>query len=189
MLKYLINTILICLLFSVSTFGGEYVVDRGAENLVKFISKTPWEDFEGVTKYIDGYVYWEGEELTYKSELYFEVELNTVETGNGKRDRDMRNDYLHTNRFPYTHYTGKIIDARDSTDTIKKITSTGFMYIHGVEKQIEINALMIEKDDGYLIESSFDVKLPDYDIKIPELMIIKIDEVMQLKLTFFVRGI
>ncbi len=165
------------------------MVDREAENLVKFISKTPWEDFEGVTKYIDGYVYWEGEELTNKSEIYFEVELNTVETGNGKRDRDMRNDYLHTDRFPYTHYTGKIIDVRDSTNTIKKIISKGFMYIHGVEKQIEMNALMIEKDDGYLIESSFEVKLSDYNIKIPELMIFKIDEVMQLKLSFFVKEI
>ena len=40
-----------------------------------------------------------GEELTNKSELYFEVELNTVETGNGKRDRDMRDDYLQTDLF------------------------------------------------------------------------------------------
>jgi hypothetical protein len=63
------------------------------------------------------------------------------------------------------------------------------MYIHGIEKQIKINALMFEKDDGYLIESSFDVKLSDYKIEIPELMIFKIDEVMRLKITFFVKEI
>ena len=157
--------------------------------MVKFISTAIWEDFEGVTKYIDGYVYWEGDNLTNKSELYFEVELNTVETGNGKRDRDMRDDYLHTNRYPYTHYTGIITDVQDSTDTILKIASSGIMYIHGVERKINVKALMTENERGYQMQINFIIKLSDYNIKIPKLMIFKIDEVMQLQLSFFVKKI
>ncbi|NOG46933.1 MAG: YceI family protein [Calditrichaeota bacterium] len=177
------------LIFNVNGLAGEYVVDREAENEVKFISEAIWENFEGVTGFIDGYVYWDGEKLTNKSELYFEVELNTVETGNGKRDRDMREDYLHTNRFPYTHYTGKIVDVKDSTDSILKISTDGVMFIHGVERKLTVNALMTKNEEGYQVKSNFIIKLSDYNIKIPQLMIFKINEEMQLQLTFYVKKI
>jgi len=177
------------LIFIIPCFAGEYVVDREAKNQVKFVSMATWENFEGVTEFIDGYVYWEGENLTNKSELYFEVELNSVETGNGKRDRDMRNDYLHTDRYPYTHYTGKIIDVQDSTENILKIVSSGVMYIHGAERKLDIMALMKITDEGYHLKADFKIMLSDYNIKIPKLMIFKIDEEMQLQLSFFVKKI
>ena len=86
-------------------------VDKSAENMVKFISDAPIEDFEGVTSSIDGYLFWEGDDLLNQSELYFEVDLNTVDTGIGLRNRHMRENYLHTDKFPKTHFTAKLIKA------------------------------------------------------------------------------
>jgi len=180
MIKYII----ISLFLLAHLFAGEFVVDADADNLVKFTSFALWEEFEGVTNNIDGYLYWEGDDMTKASELYFEVDLNSVETGNGKRDRDMQNNYLHTNRFPFTHFTGQVISVYDSTDDISKVEIEGIMFIHGVEQKRIINGIIFKSENGLKIVSNFEVNLTDFNIEIPSIMILKINEVIKLHLTF-----
>ena len=54
--------IIICL--SVPTGGSvsaaEYHLNREKNRMVKFLSEAPFEDFEGITDKIDGYILWEG---------------------------------------------------------------------------------------------------------------------------------
>ena len=81
--------------------AGEWQVDKEAEgNRVTFTSQVLGFSFQGVTDQIDGYLYWEGEKLFEKnSQLLFQVELNSLDTGIGKRDRDMRK-VLKTDKWP-----------------------------------------------------------------------------------------
>ena len=116
----------------------EYQVDKSKQNLVKFISDAPIEDFEGVTDNIDGYIYFEGENLTEKSEIYFEVDLRTIDTGIGLRNRHMRENYLHTDKFPKAQFKGKIISAEKVSDYQNSVTAEGEMKIHGVAKPLKI---------------------------------------------------
>ena len=90
---------------------------KSDDNLVKFTSSTSLLDFDGITSNIDGYIYWEGDKIFgEKNEIYFEVDLNSVETGIGKRDRDMREDVLETDKYPKTWYKGKIIDVIEKSE-------------------------------------------------------------------------
>ena len=82
--------LLICLPAAVE--GGEWHVDRKAEgNEVKYTSTVAAFSFTGETGQIDGFIYWEGDSLSVEnSQLHFEVNLASFDSGIGKRDRDMR---------------------------------------------------------------------------------------------------
>jgi polyisoprenoid-binding protein YceI len=170
-------------------FSAEYQVDHSRDNVVKFISHAPMDDFEGVTNKIDGYIFWEGDDLLNKSDMYFEVDLNSIDTGIGLRNRHMRDNYLETDQYPYTHFKGTLTNAEKVSENEYEITAEGTMYIHGVEKEISVEGTMIALENGYHIKTQFVTALSDYKIKIPQLMFFKINENMQLELDFYVKKV
>ena len=185
----MIRHFVLFLLMTGVVLAGEYHVDKDKSNMVKFISDAPIEDFEGVTDQIDGYLYWADSDMTNKSEMYFEVDLNALDTGIGLRNRHMRENYLETDQYPVTHFRGKIIRASVVDDTLTTVQANGNIFIHGIEKPLEVTGQLINKQDGYRIKTSFNVKLSDFEIEIPSIMFYKIDENMDLQLDFYVKEI
>lgn len=178
------------LLLSGSLYATEYDVDKSKKNLVKFTSDARVESFDGTTDKIDGYMTWDGDDVLNKNQLYFEFDLRTLDTGIGLRNRHMREDYLETDKYPMTNFKGKLVKADKSSDGKLNVTAEGNMFIHGVTKPITIKGTLIPSDGGgYRIQSSFEVKLTDYNIPIPQLMFLKISEVMKLNLDFFARKV
>lgn len=175
-------------LFLLSIYGHaqEYHVDKSAKNEVKFISDAPIENFEGITDKIDGYLYYEDGDLTKNSQLYFEVDLNSLDTGIGLRNHHMRDNYLHTDKYPITYFKGKIVKSEKQSEDEFKVTADGTIFIHGVEKPLTVQATMIRQDKQYHIKCGFEVKLSDFDIEIPSIMFYKINETMELRLDFYV---
>lgn len=186
------DTIAFLLLFSIlvslpaSTLWAqktEYHVDRSAKNMVKFISDAPVEDFEGVTDKIDGYLVYQGDDVTADSDLYFEVDLRTLDTGIGLRNRHMREDYLHTDRYPHAKFNGRIVEASPSGGKTS-VKVRGTMDIHGVQRPMEVKGSFSGSGDRLRIQTTFDVKLTDHKIEVPKFMFLKIDENMELVLDF-----
>jgi polyisoprenoid-binding protein YceI len=166
-------------------FAGEYHVNKDAANQVKFISDAPIEDFEGVTSKIDGYLYWEGDNPTSNSALYFEVDLNSLDTGIGLRNRHMRENYLQTDKYPLTHFTGKITNATKDSSGNYEVAAQGQLFIHGVERPLTVNAKLQPVENSSLrVTCTFIVALSDFEIEVPSLMFYKIDENMDLVLDF-----
>ena len=171
------------------SYGSEYQVDKSAKNQVKFISDAPMEDFEGVTDKIDGYFISDGIDKLVGSEFYFEVDLNTVKTGIGLRDRHMREDYLHTDKHRFTNIKGKITEARKISDTEYDITVQAKKFIHGVSKDITIQGKIYKVAEGFKIKAAYTVKLPDYNIEVPKFMFMRISEDIKLELDFIVKKV
>jgi len=179
---------LILVFCSISILAGEFHVDKSADNKVKFISDAPIEDFEGVTNSVDGYLYWEGDDLLNQSELYFEVDLNTVDTGIGLRNRHMRENYLHTDKHPKTHFTAKLIKAEKKNDSEYEVEAEGKFFVHGVEKEKKIVGKIVKIDNNkYKVSAKFVVALSDYNIEVPSIMFYKIDENMDLIIEFYLK--
>lgn len=185
------RTLLILLIAAISfniTIAAEYHVDKDKKNEVKFISDAPIEDFEGVTEKIDGYLFNSDGELK-GSEVYFEVDLNSVDTGIGLRNTHMRDNYLHTDKYPITHFTGKIYNVKKSGNKYK-VKAKGVMFIHGVKRDKDIEAELVEDKSGnFRIKSQFVIPISKYDIEVPSLMFQKIDENMDLRLDFHVKKV
>ncbi len=185
----MISRIQILILFAFSLLSAaEYQVDKNKKSQVKFISDAPIEDIEGVTHKIDGYLAWENENLTEQSEMYFEVDLNSIDTGIGLRNRHMRENYLHTDKYPYTYYKGKITSSQKLDDSTFAVVAAGAIFIHGVEKPLAVQGTVKRTGENiYRINTNFQVKLSDFNIEIPSIMFYKINETMELKLDFWVR--
>ena len=173
-------------LMTVFIFADEYHVDKLAKNEVKFISDAPIENFEGVTDQIDGYLYFEDGDFIKKSQLYFEVDLNSLDTGIGLRNRHMRENYLHTDKYPTTYYKGEIIKSEKVTDIESKIVSEGTIFIHGVEQPLSVEATLIQNGKQFNIQCRYNVKLSDFNIEIPSIMFYKIDETMDIRINFYI---
>ncbi len=164
----------------------EYQVDSSQHNEVKFISDAPVEDFEGVTPEIDGYVFWEGDSLAVgsapkKSELYFEVPLNTLKTGIDMRDRHMRENYLHTDEHPYVSYKGEITAVQQAGGDTLRVFTKGRLDLHDQPKDYAILCTIVPTPSGFFVAAQFDIRLTDFDIEVPSLMFLKIDELIQVE--------
>lgn len=172
------------LFLCISLSAQEFQVDKSKSNSVKFISNAPIENFEGVTNQIDGYLYLVSFDDLTKNQLYFEVDLNTLDTGIGLRNRHMRENYLETDKYQFTYFEGKIDSIKLLSENKYEVLVSGKMSIHGVTKDISLNGTIIKDEKNIQIESNFSVALSDYKIEIPKLMFMKIDENMKLVLDF-----
>jgi hypothetical protein len=188
-------TLLLLVLWAVlpSTVNAlECHVDTSADNTVRFVSDAPIEDFDGVTNRIDGFVVWSGSTLDTSaqfegSEFYFEVPLDALDTGVDLRNSHMRENYLHTDRFPYASFSGHIEGVAHDTSGGIRVVTQGVFSIHGVEKDQDIACLVSANESGYRVQASFPVSLTDHDIEIPSLMFLKINEIVELELDFYLK--
>jgi len=181
------NILFLCFLISAELFsqGTELHVKQGSMNHVEFISDAPFGKFSGVTDNIDGYLYWEGNNYIANSSLYFEVDLKTLDTGIGLRNRHMRENYLQTDKFPNASFKGKITNVTPAAQGAINVDAEGEMFIHGVTKNIKISGLLTKSGNSdYNIKTNFTIKLSSYNIDIPSIMMVKLSEVIELKLNF-----
>ena len=150
--------------------AGEWQVDKKKENSVVFKSSTTLLDFEGTTDKVDGYLYWEGDSLFGPdNQIYFEIPLATFDTGIGKRDRDMREDVLETEKYPLAVFKGTITESNQNGNQYSLI-SKGTMSLHGKVQQLVINGNASLNGDELIVDSQFSIFLKDFDIEAPSLM-------------------
>jgi polyisoprenoid-binding protein YceI len=166
----------------------EYNVDVSKKNSVKFISDAPIEEFEGISSNIDGYLIGGKNDIAKDSELYFEIDLNTVDTGISLRNRHMRDNYLHTKKFPLAAYTGKIISAQKNGGNWNVVVE-GEMDIHGKSKKISLDGKITKSGNSFRITSKFFVNINDHGIPVPKLMAKKINPNMQIVLDFYIKSV
>ncbi len=171
----------------------EWQVDLTKPRVAKFISRAPLEEFEGITEDIDGYLYWEDDSLFKNNEFYFEVNLNTLDTGIGLRNRHMRERYLETDKWPVASYQGKIVDVakRDSAGRmVYEVQTQGTFSVHGVERDVEVSGTLEMLEAGVMrIKAAFQIELPDYNIKIPQVMFFKLNKVIKIRVMFHLKRV
>lgn len=174
-----------------SAAGTECHVDTAHQSEVRFLSDAPIEDFEGTTSRIDGYAYWPGDSLALgdaydSSEIYFEVPLYALRTGIDMRDRHMRENYLHTDRYPYVSYKGRIERVDQGAGDTLLVSSSGTLELHGEHKDYEIVCHVVAHKADYGVTATFEINLTDFDIEVPSLMFMKVSEVVQVSVDFHV---
>lgn len=92
-------------------------------------------------------------------------------------------NYMETEKFPNTIFKGKINEKVDWTkDGENKVTVSGKLSMHGVEKDITIDGLVSIKGGEIKISTKFKIHIADYNIKVPSLYIQNIAEDVDVKL-------
>ncbi|WP_304516668.1 YceI family protein [Cecembia rubra] len=166
--------VIFCLLFFLALIrqpldAQQFVTDNGK---VTFISKASLSEFEGKSNLLQGVV-----DLD-KNLLDFYLDLNTIKTGIGLRDRHMRENYLETKKFPFAEFTGKIQDIPTlEIGQEKSVRAKGKFKIHGVEREIEVPGKLKKLNEQELsLSADFKVLLSDYNISIPKVMFYELAE-------------
>lgn len=170
----------------------EFHVDPAAQNLVRFTSRAATEEFDGVTDGIDGFIVLDGPALgpstgAGPTRVYLEVDLASLDTGIGLRNRHMRDNYLEVREHPYATFEGRIHAVEEAPGRAFAVTARGFLTIHGVAKDRILACTVTPAGDGYRARCEFQVLLSDHGIAIPRLMFLRLANDIQLTLDFTVR--
>jgi len=160
----------------ISTAGAqEYKTKTGK---VEFLSKASLNEFTGKSNDLNGLV-----DLN-KNLIDFYVDLNSLKTGIGLRDRHMRDNYLETKKFPFAEFTGQINQEVDlKIGESRDVTAKGKFKIHGVERNITVPGKITRINNGEIkLEAQFPLLLSDYKIDIPKVVFYELAEEQQVSI-------
>lgn len=141
------------------------------DGYVEFISTAPLLEFKGVSENLTGLI-----DLD-QNLVDFYIDLNTLETGIQRRDRDMRNSYLETDKFPFAEFSGELITEFDpALFETQQAKVSGTFKIHGVERDIEVEGTLTPNGNSLTLDASWIVLLEDYNIDRPGVLFYQLAE-------------
>lgn len=145
----------------------------------EFISDAPLREFSGTSEKLNGLI-----DLS-QNLLDFYLDLNTLKTGIGLRDRHMRENYLETKKHPFAEFSGKLDEIPDLRPGMSSsVTASGHFTIHGVKKPLVVSGQLTMEDMGYLrLEAGFTVLLSDFNISIPKLVFYELAEEQKVRIS------
>ncbi len=175
--------------------------DPGGRNVARFESKAPLENIVGTTNSITGWVSFDPDDLGKGYAAEITVDLATLKTGIDMRDGHLRSDkYLDTEKYPKASLKITKIEL-GGKNSIKPgetaaIKATGLFTIHGVTKPVDIAAKVgyfpENKELGPMgypgemlnVDGGFVIKLADFNIERPQMLILKLSEDVTVSVNF-----
>ncbi|MEX2600558.1 MAG: YceI family protein [Balneolaceae bacterium] len=168
--------ILVFLLFASAGLMAQSFMTEEGEAL--FESSAPFLTFQGTSKHLTGLIDLE------ENLVDFYLDLNTLETGINRRDRDMRTQYLETDQWPFAEFTGSLESLFDpDISEPQPVTAEGTFHLHGVEREISVEGTITPLENGNLkLEASWSVMLEDYEIERPGILFYELAEEQKIRI-------
>jgi polyisoprenoid-binding protein YceI len=94
---------------------------------------------------------------------WVESPVNTLKTGNGRRDRDL-NKSMESDKFPTMRFDLTGVTPGVSRGDTTAVTLAGSFTIHGVTREVSIPGTVIAQPDAIRLISVFPMNLTDYQI-------------------------
>ena len=162
------------LLFSsVTAFSQSYISESGK---AVFYSKVPLHNFSGTSNNLVGLINLDDMLVD------FYMDLETLDTGNGKRNKDMKKT-LKTKKYPYGEFKGELISDFDPSNTEEQPAKVkGTFSIHGESQEMEAEGTLQLTDEGLLVKAGWILNLEDYKIKPPKLLFVKVDKNQEIEI-------
>lgn len=109
---------------------------------------------------------------TSDGEVTFDITMTDFQFKNNKMGRDARKKYLEIDKYPKAGFKGKIQGKIDyDKPGSYKVTATGKLKIHGVEKHVsEAGTVTVGEKGQVKLQSEFGVALADYKIETPQIL-------------------
>jgi len=167
--------------------AGQQPVPNGTvtAGTLSFDGKATAGDFTGTTNSVTGSM--TGGATLTDVRGFVEAPVNSLVTGNGKRDKDL-NKSMESDKYPVIRFELKTVQVHaergDSTDVVLG----GDFIIHGVTQAVELPAVVVRAGDTITVNSGCPLNLKDYSIGgLSKLLgILKMDEhiVVHIHVTF-----
>ena len=142
---------------------------------VSFFSKTPMEDIDAVNKSVNSII------NTATNDVAVQMRITNFVFPNKLMQEHFNENYLESEKFPSATFKGKIKESVDLTVAgTYPISASGSATIHGVTRPIELKGTIVSTGTSLALNCVFDVKLVDYNVRIPKIVFAKIAEVIKV---------
>lgn len=173
---FLISACLFLLFITISepAVSQSYKTESGH---VEFESSVPLHSFTGTSDHLVGKI------SLPDSIVDFYVDLNTLDTGVGKRDRDML-ETLEAEKHPFAEFYGKLVsDFNPEISRPQNVTVEGEFTVHGVTNQVTIEGTLQKVPEGLKVEASWTLNMKDYNIKPPGILFYRVSEKIDISVS------
>lgn len=151
--------------------------DKAGRNQITFFSTTPLEDINGTVNAISGNLSFDVSNFAKTAKGKIVVKVASMNTGIDLRNSHMKSaNWLNEKKYPEITFELKTVyDVKQSADNKLEFKAKGSFTLHGVTKEITVDAEAVYLDEneqtqkrapGDLIglKTKFKVKLSDYDV-------------------------
>jgi polyisoprenoid-binding protein YceI len=141
--------------------------------VIKFESKALLENITATSNQTKGIV------NIAQNTFAFSVEINSFKGFNSDLQKEHFNEnYLESDIYTKSTFTGKLIDKFDPTKATQTIRSKGQLEIHGVKQERIISVTLVKSGNNYILSADFNVLLADFGISVPRIVNQKIAEII-----------
>lgn len=171
-----IITILCCFLFiTISNSQERYLTKNGAIN---FYSKAPMEDITADNNQVLSIV-----DAT-SGKMAISILMKSFLFDKALMQEHFNENYVESDKFPKATFKGSILnfEAVNETKSLKQVK--GKLTIHGVSKEITIDANFTKTKDAILVDGNFIIEVDDFNIKIPAVVAKNIAKKIKVSFNF-----
>ncbi len=161
-------------LFSIEGLSQTSYITR--EGTISFYSFAPLEDITAVNNRVQAMLNSETGEIIVRlriEDFRFRIAL---------MQKHFNERFMESHIYPESRFTGIIedLDKFWSEELPEEVTVKGSLTIHGVTREVEITG-SLQRSGPYLIcNATFPVRVADYDITIPRILIRNIAEIVEV---------
>lgn len=168
-----ILTVWFALVLAISANAQSYFTENGT---AIFHSKVPLHTFSGTSERLTGLINLED------GTVDFYLDLETLDTGNAKRDKDMLIT-LETDSYPFGEFYGTLKSDFDAQLLeAQEVAVEGTFKIHGKEQTVVITGTLTPTENTLVVSAGWILKLADYGIEPPSLLFIKVDQEQEIEI-------
>ena len=144
---------------------------------ISFFSSSPLENIEAVNKACKPII------NTATNDVQMKIVISAFQFDKPLMQEHFNENYMESDKYPDAIFKGKINEPVDWTkDGEYKVTVTGKLTIHGVEKERTVDGTVKISGQQVTISSKFNIHIADHNIKVPSLYVQNIAEDVEVKL-------
>jgi len=110
------------------------------------------------------------------------VDALSAETGNGSRDKTLRNDVLETARFPLFVFTPEQLAGALPESGAATVELRGTVQMHGASHSLALPAEVRREGDRITLAADFPVPYVEWGLHNPSFLFLRVDDVVQVHL-------
>ena len=168
-------TSIVFLFSTMQLFAQKYMANNGE---ISFFSNAPMEDISAQNNKVSA-VY-----DSETKELVFQLNIIDFVFPNSLMQEHFNENYLESDIYPRSIFTGRIISQSADATIVE-----GDLTIRGKTNKVKVEGNLNQENNTVNMSSNFTVMLEDYDIKIPKLVMFKIAEMIDVKVTIELKEI
>jgi polyisoprenoid-binding protein YceI len=158
------------------------------DGFIAFTSGATLHTFQGRSQRLTGRVDFADRTVS------FYVDLETLDSGNRRRDRDMRQNYLQTRTHPFARFEGRMPEgltfealARETPPRETPVRVEGTFTLRGIERPIVVQGTATRVPEGLRVIAQWTLRLGDYGIERPRVLLLEVSEEQTIDLDIVLR--